>query len=361
MLCRNMKIINSLAAFAVFPATIFAIAISLSASVAMAQSDLESLLSPDMGGMGGISSSEDDAIPEGPLSLGSSIVSGLGLAEPTEDKGFDEDTLQAREDEIRKSSFDAALQGIFPMRPKEIRQLLEYYDNVQESVQVPVYPYPRPEVAVINLSLDPGVTPPIISLSAGHVTTINLLDVTGAPWPIQDISFAGKFSIVEPEEGGHVLRITPLEEYSYGNISIRMLTLKTPITFTLRTQRDIVHYRVDARVPEYGPFANAPLIDGGMTLVAGDPDVTSVLDGVPPQTAEKLTVSGVDGRTTAYLYNDKAYVRTPLTLLSPGWEKSVSSADGMNVYALAFAPVLLLSDEGKMVRAYITRKEESYE
>ena len=48
---------------------------------------------------------------------------------------------------------------------------------------------------------------------------------------------------------------------------------------------------------------------------------------------------------------------TPLTLLSPSWDSSVTSADGMNVYTLNDTPVVLLSDEGRMVRAHITADE----
>jgi intracellular multiplication protein IcmK len=267
-------------------------------------------------------------------------------------------TPEELEAEIRSDAFTAALGGLLPMRVKEIRQLLEYYDQTREAVEVPVYPYPKPEVGVINLSLDPGVTPPVIKLSPGHVTTLSLLDVTGAPWPIQDVTWAGNFEIVQPEEGGHVIRITPMSEFAYGNISMRLLTLKTPITFTFQVQRDSVQYRVDARVPEYGPFASMPLIDGGISLVAGDGDLTAVLDGAPPDGAKRLAVSGVDGRTTAYEWRGQTFVRTPLTLLSPGWDKSVRSADGMTVYALANSPVLLLSDQGRVVRAHIARDED---
>jgi hypothetical protein len=73
---------------------------------------------------------------------------------------------------------------------------------------------------------------------------------------------------------------------------------------------------------------------------------------------KKLSVSGVDGRTTAYSAGNMTYVRTPMTLLSPAWQSSVSSADGMNVYALTSAPVVLLSDEGGFQRATISDKEE---
>lgn len=265
---------------------------------------------------------------------------------------------EEKKEKIRKEAFDAALTGVMPMRPEEIRQLLEYYDKTQEAVETKAYDPPKPEVVVQTLSLDPGVEPFIIKVASGHVTSLNILDVTGAPWPIQDVSWAGDFEIVEPEEGGHIMRITPMSEFANGNMSIRMLTLKTPLTFTLRTARDIVHYRVDARIPEFGPNAQAPLIEGGTSLVAGDATLTSILDGVPPDGAEKLVVSGVDGRTTAFKIGSVTYVRTPLTLLSPGWDSSMSSADGMNVYAMANTPVLLLSDQGKFMRAHLNEKSE---
>ena len=86
--------------------------------------------------------------------------------------------------------------------------------------------------------------------------------------------------------------------------------------------------------------------------------MTTLLDGVASGGMTKLQVVGVDGRTTAYARSGTTYVRTPLTLLSPAWQSSVSSADGMNVYALSNAPVLLLSDGGEFVRATLKEKED---
>lgn len=258
---------------------------------------------------------------------------------------------------IREQALNAALTGLLPMRPEEIRMLLERFDDTQQAVEVPVYPYPEPEVIVDTVSLDPGTKPPVLKVGVGHVTTLTVLDVTGAPWPIQDLTYAGNFEVITPEPGGHVIRITGMSEFGYGNISIRLMELKTPVTFTLKTSRDSVHYRFDARIPEYGPYAETPLIDGGLTLVAGNSILGAILDGIPPVGSEKLEVDGVDGRTTAYNYQNTTYVRTPLTLLSPGWSGSVSSADGMNVYAVANSPVLLLSDRGQVVRAQLSEEE----
>lgn len=262
-------------------------------------------------------------------------------------------TPEELEAEIRREAFDAAITGLFPLKPENIRALLREYDDTKRAVEKPINGIPTPRVNVETVSLDPGVSPLALKTAVGHITTVNILDVTGAPWPIQDISWAGDFEVIEPEEGGHIIRITPMGLEAYGNMSIRLLTLKTPVTIMLQTSTDEVQYRVDARIPEYGPFAQAPIIDGGTDRVAGNALIMAVLDGTPPGSAQKLDVTGVDGRTSAYRISGMTYVRTPLTLLSPGWEQSVTSADGMNVYALQDTPVLLLSDKGRFQRASV--------
>lgn len=269
------------------------------------------------------------------------------------------------EQQLREEAFEAALEGLMPLRPQEIRRLLEHYDRTQESVELPVYPAPRPEMAVEHLSTDPGSKPTVIKVAHGYVTTLNIVDATGSPWPIEDITWAGNFEIVEfsGENSSHFIRITPQSEFAYGNMSIHMLGLQTPIIISLETSREMVHYRFDAIIPDYGPMANVPLIDNGVGagLKAGDVNMASLLSGVPPQEAERLNVSGVDGRTSAYRYKGLTYLRTPLTLLSPSWIQSTTSADGTRVYAMNHAPVLLLSNKGKMVRAHLSVRQSAYE
>lgn len=286
----------------------------------------------------------------------SSGKTSFGMVDGSLDPEEDPAAKKALQESIRRDAFDAAITGMFPLSPDQIKALVGKYDETQKAVDTPPYDAPKPEISVTNISLDPGVMPPTIKTAVGNVTTINILDATGAPWPVQDVTWAGDFEVVEPEQGGHIIRITPLEHFARGNIVVRLLTLKTPLTLTLETSREVVQYRVDARVPEYGPFATAPLMQGGKSMVAGDSTLTGLLDGVSTGMT-KLKVEGVDGRTTAYSSGGQTYVRTPLTLLSPAWKSSVSSADGMNVYVLSSAPVLLLSDEGEFMRATLSEKE----
>lgn len=269
------------------------------------------------------------------------------------------------EEEVRQEAFEAALEGLMPLRPSEIRTLLERFDRTQESVETPIYPDPKPEMEIVTIPLDPGSVPPSVKMAYGHVTTMTIVDSTGSPWPIQDVSWAGDFEIMggQGTEGdySHILRITPQSEFASGNMSLKLVGLETPVILILQTSRDMVHYRFDAIIPEMGPLANVPLIEGGLTIKAGDPDIATILRGVTPPNAEQLDVTGVDQRTRAYRYNDLTYVRTPLTLLSPTWSHSVASTDGMRVYALESTPVLLFSDRGRTVRAYLSEQRDIFD
>ncbi len=272
--------------------------------------------------------------------------------------GF-EKTSDELEQDFRREAFEKAMDQLLPLRPSEIRELLERYDRTIESTNTPVYPNPRPESVVQNVSLDPGAAPLTVRMAFGYVTTLSILDSSGEPWPIEDMSWVGEFLIQEDsaKEFTHLLRISPEGEFAHGNISLRLVNLDTPIILTMETARDSVHYRFDAIVPGNGPYAKASLIDTGIKLAAGDPDMSQALSGVLPEDAEPLDVRGTDGRTTAYIYNGLTYVRTPLTLLSPAWDSSVTSADGTKVYALEETPVILLSDKGRMVRVYLSASE----
>lgn len=311
------------------------------------------------------SSGGSTPMPSAPVSAEDDI---FGL-----DEEFDfEKTPEQLQQEVRSQAFEAALQGLLPLRPEEVRILLERFDRTQESVTTPIYPPPKPLTVVETITMDPGSVPVTIKTGLGHVTTVNFIDLTGTPWPVQNITWAGEFEVIETtvsaeatededgrKRGGtNVLRITPRNEYARGNISIRMIGLDTPIIMMLTTDRDEVHYRFDAVVPQNGPFAEIPIIDQGITLAAGRADISGLLHGMIPNSAKKLNVAGVDGRTSAYGYNGQTYLRTPLTLLSPGWSNSMTSADGMRVYEIRNTPIVLLSDKGKMVRAQISDREE---
>jgi len=269
---------------------------------------------------------------------------------------------QEQEEQKRKfeeATFNQALKQMMPLKPEQIRKTIEAFRITREATETPIVD-PEPRMEVITASLDPSAAPVIVKTAPNTVSTVAILDATGMPWPIGDMTFVGPFTIIAPGDGEHIIRIVPKSSHGTGNISMRMVDLITPVMLRLQTGLDWVHYRLDVRIPKAGPLAKTPIIEyGGLKAVAGkDQQLVSVLEGAAPADAEKMVVEGTDGRTTAWNISGRTYLRTPLTLLSPGWDASVSSADGTTVYSMGVTPVVLLSDEGRMVKAKILSSDE---
>jgi len=299
-----------------------------------------------------------------PLGVGGSLPVGIpgvpgGVPQTAEEmQALMEEEAAEQRRRLEEQTFEAALKQLLPLKPDQIRRTLEEFQISREAAETPIT-VPEPKQVVQTVSLDTADAPVVVKMAPGYITTITILDSSGAPWPIQDVGWAGKFDVVPPEQGGHVIRVTPNSAHGMGNMSVRLVDLITPIVIQMQTNTEEVHYRFDARIPKPGPLAKTPLIEyGGLKSVAGrDDNLMSFLEGTAPSEAVQLMVDGADGRTSAWKMNEKVYLRTPLTLLSPGWDSSVSAADGMTVYTINNAPVVLLSDNGRMVRANITAEE----
>lgn len=265
--------------------------------------------------------------------------------------------------ELRQDAFKAASESLIPLKPDEIRKIKEMMDENKLAIQTPTFPSPKPESTFTTISLDPGQPPVELKTAMGNVTTLSILDGTGQPWPIQDISWAGNFEVQQPEQGSNMLRITPMSEFANGNVSMRLIGLTPPVIFSLKTDRRAVQVRADVQIPQNGPNATPAPIQAKPTITtsAGDLGMTQILEGVPPVQAKKMKVTGIDGRSSAYDVNGITYLRTPYTLISPAWNASVRSADGTTVYAMKYTPVLLLSDKGQMVKARLQKVESDDE
>ena len=188
----------------------------------------------------------------------------------------------------------------------------------------------------------------MIRLSQGFVSSLVFLDSTGAPWPISAYDLGDPAAVnIQWDKTSNTLMIQAKQLYTYGNLAVRLRGLNTPVMLTLIPGQKAVDYRVDLRVQGYGPNAKNLPMDNGLPPSASNL-LLHVLDGVPPPGSTRLTVSGGDAR--AWLFSEKMYVRTNLTILSPGWLGSMTSADGMHAYEMQKSPVLLVSWHGKVMQ-----------
>jgi flagellar motility protein MotE (MotC chaperone) len=194
-------------------------------------------------------------------------------------------------------------------------------------------------------------------------TMIEFLDVTGAPWPIYDISPAAAFNVQRPEDNS--MWVTVKERFKNNNIFITLDKFKAPLQFNLiysstkrhgmatyvlpfisptnqNADRSNKSNRVDLQNPQAGqPTAPRDRSGSGsaiLTVSTIDQQVLSYLANTggfeagsdSEKNAKSVMVS--DSKVAKiWFYNDKFLVRTPYVLLEP-FENVVNSGGVMKVY-----------------------------
>lgn len=248
---------------------------------------------------------------------------------------------------IDELAYEQVEEQLFPMTENQITNLRDKYQNIElAKTAEPAPPTPVATSQFVNLS--PGSTPPVVRLAQGFVTSLVFLDSTGAPWPISayDLGDPSTFNI-QWDKTGNTLMIQSSKLYNYGNMAVRLEGLNTPVMLTLVPGQKEVDYRVDMRIQGIGPNAQMPTLGDNLPPSANRL-LLHVLDGVPPPGSTRLTVSGGDAR--AWLFRNKMYVRTNLTILSPAWLATMTSADGMHAYEMQKSPVILVTWHGKVMQ-----------
>ena len=256
--------------------------------------------------------------------------------------------------EKREAAFNILLEQSLPLSPDQIKKLHRLYDLSERAIHTTPKPPPTPVSSSLSVKLDPGNTPPLIRLSAGFVSSLVFTDATGEPWPITsyDVGDPKTFSIMW-DTRGNTLFLQSLQLYAHGNLAIRLQDLNTPIMVSLVSggQKE-VDYRTDLQVSSRGPNAKAPIMqEQAMMPSKINRAMINMLDGVAPVGSLLLEVPGLQGK--AWLSNNRLYLRTSMTVISPAWLSIVSSPDGTHVYEMSPTPLVLATHDGRTVNIQI--------
>lgn len=253
-------------------------------------------------------------------------------------------------------AFKQVLDGLLPLKPAQIKELRKQIDRTDRAAADPVRPE-QPSVSSLDVSLSPGGTPPQIRTAAGRVTALSFYDVTGAPYPVSAVVVGNPnlFQVEAPIPEGNLVTVTPLAEYAEGNMAITLLNQPVPIVVKLIAGSEVVDYRIDMRVAARGPLAASPVQFVDSSPQVGGSVISAFLDGLPPEGAKALTLDkpGI----SAWRYNDALYLRTRMSLLSPAWTNSAAGAGGLKVYIIPDVPVILASDDGRLVSVKVIDQE----
>jgi len=248
---------------------------------------------------------------------------------------------------LQDPAFQHMTDKLFPMTNDQIRAFRDLYEDTKRITAEPPRTPPKPLVSSQTISLAPGTVPPVIRLANGYVTSVVFVDETGAPWPVSAYSIGNPQAFnIQWDSESNLLLIQGIGAYVSGNMAVTLLKLHTPIMLTIVSEQNVVDYRVDFRVQGRGPNAQGSIINASLPK-NNNQLLMNLLDGVPPEDAAPLDVSG--GNAQAWLRGGAMFIRTPLTVLSPSWTATMTSPDGTKVYQMAPTPMILVSDRGQSV------------
>lgn len=243
------------------------------------------------------------------------------------------------------AAFNAMLQQNMPLAPQQVVQLRQQVDLAQRAAAIPANVPPKPISSTLMVNLAPGTTPPAVRLAQGYVSSMVFVDSTGSPWPIAAFDIGNpKAYNIQWDGKSNILLVQAVSPYSDGDIVVRLVGLPTPVTLELVSGQRVVDYRVDIHVSGIGP--NSKDLPMGTNLPnSANQLLLGVLDGVAPAGSKQLMVAGADAQ--AWLLGEKMYLRTRMTVLSPGWIGKMVSPDGMNAYELPKTSSVLISKYGE--------------
>lgn len=250
------------------------------------------------------------------------------------------------------AAFTMMMQKNMPLTPQQVVLLRQQIDIAQRAASTPAVIPPKPVSTTLMINLAPGTTPPAVRLAQGYVSSLVFIDSSGAPWPIAAYDIGNPKAVnIQWDGKSNILLLQAVSPYMSGNIIIRLVGLPTPVTLEIVSGQRVVDYRVDAHVPGMGPNTKELPLGNGLPDSANQV-LLDVLDGIAPAGSKFLLVrGGADGQ--AWLLGDKMFLRTRLTLLSPGWIGKMTSPDGMQAYELQKASTVLVSRFGEPIELKI--------
>lgn len=277
---------------------------------------------------------------------GSGSVDGSGkAADPLTDGSAGKDRIDG---------FNQSVSKALPMTPEMIQRLRQIYDGTQDAIhfRAPVAPVVDADI----VSLEPGEAPPTLSVTPGVASVLAFFDASGQAWPISGYVVGNdeNFQVLRlGQEQQNFITITPLVPGGWTNLVVSLEGQETPVVMTLSVERDRVHYRRDIQVMALGPNAAVSPATNTSGPRPGDSGMLSYLAATDfPKDARSVDVEGVNAR--AWLEGDKLYVRSRLALISPVWSDSMAGPAGIRVYRLERTPVLLFSENGRIVKARVS-------
>lgn len=235
--------------------------------------------------------------------------------------------------------------GVLPFTREQIEKLARLLEQTREATARGAGRTVAGRLRRLHIDAD---AIPEIALRRGFATVVGFTDLTGAPWPIEEVLLDARFLPGEDAApAGHLLYLAPREPFLAGNLTVKLAGLPDPVVAMLRGGAETADFRVDLRLAIAGPNVDPAALAKPEALRAGDSDLAGVLTGTPPEGAARLRVVGGTPGDRAWRDGDDILLITRAHVLSPGPWAAERGAAGRWAYRLPATPLALVSEGGR--------------
>ena len=256
----------------------------------------------------------------------------------------------ASDDEVGKNA-----RIVLPFTQEQIGALAQLLEQTQRASAAGSGRAVRGRLRRVRMDAD---TIPEVWVRRGYTTVVGFTDLTGAPWPIEEVLVDRRFLAgEETAPNGHLLYLSPREPFLEGNLAVKLVGLADPVVAMLGGRGDSADFRVDLRLGIAGPNVDAAALAKPEAFRAGDEVLAGILAGSVPGEAERLAVLGGGPGDRAWRLGGDVLLVTRAHVLSPGpWAAERGSA-GRWAYRLPDTPLLLVSEEGREKRLALRARD----
>ena len=238
--------------------------------------------------------------------------------------------------------------GVLPFTPDQIEKLGRLLEQTKAATARGSGREVKGRLRRVHIDAD---SIPVIEVRRGYTTVIGFSDLTGAPWPIEDVLVERRFLPgQEAAPAGHLLYLAPSEPFLKGNLTVKLAGMPDPVVAVLRGGGELVDFRLDLRLALAGPNVDPAALAKPEAFRAGDDALVGVLTGAVPPGARRLEVVGGGAGDRAWRSGEDVLLVTRAHVLSPGPWAAERGAAGRWAYRLPETPFVLVSESGREKR-----------
>lgn len=262
------------------------------------------------------------------------------------------------DEELKKIAFEILKKQIHKLTPKQRRELFELELEQKEALKRASPP--KVLNNIISVDTSPGSKIQKIYLSPDVDTYLNVIDITGKPWPILDVSSGYKedfpiFSLqqIKPMNKAKLRTVTRVGS---TNLTLLLDELDAPITLELIASKSKYHPVATVQVDSRGPNAKA-IVNLSMAPVSFSLELENAVIRKKP-TPDSVMLETDDNNVLAWLgSNGELFLRTKFNLRHPRPRGIRHGMQGYIAYRTNFLPVITLTDDNGIERLVTLKRE----